>query len=41
MGDTYNPLTQIVSQDENFFVVLKDGTRIDFCREREQWTPHT
>lgn len=30
MGDTYNPLTQIVSQDENFFVVLKDGTRIDF-----------
>lgn len=30
MGDTYNPLTKIVSQDENFFVVLKDGTRIDF-----------
>lgn len=30
MGDTYNPLTRIVSQNENFFVVLKDGTRIDF-----------
>ena len=30
MGDTYNPLTQLVSQDENFFVILKDGTRIDF-----------
>lgn len=34
MGDTYNPLTRIVSRDENFFVVLKDGTRIDF-RQRE------
>lgn len=30
MGDTYNPLTRLVCQDENFFVVLKDGTRIDF-----------
>ena len=30
LGDKYNPLTQIVSQDDNFFVVLKDGTRIDF-----------
>lgn len=30
MGDTYNPLTRLVRQDENFFVVLKDGTRIDF-----------
>lgn len=30
MGDTYNPLTKLVSEDENFFVVLKDGTRIDF-----------
>ena len=30
MGDTYNPLTQLVTGEENFFVILKDGTRIDF-----------
>ena len=30
MGDTYSPLTKLVEGDENFFVVLKDGTRIDF-----------
>lgn len=30
MGDMYNSLTKLVNGDENFFVVLKDGTRIDF-----------
>lgn len=30
MGDMYNPLTELVRRDENFFVMLKDGTRIDF-----------
>lgn len=33
MGDTYNSLTQLVREDENFFVVLKDGTRIDFWQD--------
>lgn len=30
MGDTFNPLTKLVTGDENFFLLLKDGTRIDF-----------
>ena len=33
MGDTYNPLTKLVNGDENFFVMLKDGTRIDFFQQ--------
>lgn len=33
MGDAYNPLTKLSREDENFFVVLKDGTRIDFWQD--------
>lgn len=30
MGDAYNPLTKLTDPEQQFFVMLKDGTRIDF-----------
>lgn len=30
LGDMYNPLTELTNPADNFFLILKDGTRIDF-----------